>query len=355
MKFNQDSIKNVKNILVVGKNNQVGDMICSLPLYAALEKKFPSAKIKLVAVKTNYPIPLKEMNPYLDSILVYDKSSLKTIYQFYKTLRKIKYQIGIVTSTFAFSTTSHIINFLSGAKIRVGVESIDGRKNKDSKYLNVKKDFYWDKEKKHQKERNLDVVRQIQCDLTEDEIQNIGLAITEDDEKFAKEFFSKNFPDKSRIIIGIHPGAGKVSNIWDTKKFYSAINEIYKKYNCYVLITAGWTDKQIINSIEEKLNESEIDFVIAENFTIKKLAAVLNRINLYITNDTGTMHIAGLTKCPMISLFGATKSYEWAPTGNQKYFIKSTSDNINDISVEEVLSLSNNILKNSNKNTHVSR
>ena len=171
MNLTQDFISKVKNILVVGKNNQVGDMICSLPLYAALKKKFPEAKITLVAAKTNYPIPLKDINPYLDKIIVYDKSSLKTIFNFYRELRKTKYQIGIVTSTFAYSTTSHIINYLSGAKIRVGVKSIDGKINKAAKYLNVKKDFYWDKEKKHQTERNLDVVRQIGCDLNKEEIE----------------------------------------------------------------------------------------------------------------------------------------------------------------------------------------
>ena len=143
MHVKQDFISNVKNILVVGKNNQVGDMICSLPLYVALKKKFPGAEITLVAAKTNYPIPLKEINPHLDRILVYDKSSLKTILKFYRNLRKVKYSVGIVTSTFAYSTTSHLINFLSGAKIRVGVNSIDGKINRAAKYLNLKKDFHW--------------------------------------------------------------------------------------------------------------------------------------------------------------------------------------------------------------------
>ena len=86
MNLSQDFISNVKNILVVGKNNQVGDMICSLPLYFALKKKFTEAQITLVAAKTNYPIPLKDINPHLDNILVYDKSPLKTVFKFYTLL-----------------------------------------------------------------------------------------------------------------------------------------------------------------------------------------------------------------------------------------------------------------------------
>jgi ADP-heptose:LPS heptosyltransferase len=344
MNLNQDFISNVKNILVVGKNNQVGDMICSLPLYLALKKKFNDAQITLVAAKTNYPIPLKDINPHLDNILVYDKSSLKTVFNFYWKLRKVKYQVGIVTSTFAYSTTSHVINFLSGADIRVGVKSINGKKNKAAKYLNVKKDFYWDKEKKHQSERNLDVVRQIGCDLTGEEIKNIQLELDDTDEIFAESFLAKSFPDNSKMIFGFHPGAGKKRNIWPPEKFVEVITQLYKSYNSYVLITAGMTDAEIINSLGIRLRDLKIPFEIAENFEIKKLAAVLRRINLYITNDTGPMHIAGAIGAKLISLFGPTHAYEWAPSMKNQFFIQSKTDNINDIHTEEVLGLCNKIL-----------
>jgi len=44
----------IKNILVVRQHNQIGDMLCSLPLYSALKKKYPNSAITLVAAKTNY-------------------------------------------------------------------------------------------------------------------------------------------------------------------------------------------------------------------------------------------------------------------------------------------------------------
>lgn len=336
----------VKNILVVGKNNQIGDMICSLPFYAALNKKFPTAKITLVAAKTNYHVPVKEINPYLEHVLVYDKSSLKTILGFYRKLRGVKYQIGIVPSTFAHSVTSHIINYLSGAKIRVGVKSIDGIKNKAAKYLNIKKDFYWDKEKKHQKERNLDVVRQLGCDLTREDLLQAKLKISKVNFAFAEKFFAENFPDRSKKVIGLHPGAGKEANIWQAENFIKVIKSLFQNFNNYVLITAGWTDKIIIYPFSEKLKRLNINFTIAENLEIKNLAAVLSKLDLYITNDTGTMHVAGSVGCKMISLFGPTKSYEWAPSMENQFYIQSETGNINDITAEEVLTLSEKILQN---------
>ena len=113
-------------------------MLCSLSLYKALKKKYPDSKITLVAAKTSYEIPFLEINPYLDRVITFDKQNLGTLLKFFRKLRERKYQIGIVPSTIKVSRTSHIINFLSGAKIRVGVKSIDGIENKSHKILNVK-------------------------------------------------------------------------------------------------------------------------------------------------------------------------------------------------------------------------
>jgi len=131
----------VKNILVIRQHNQIGDMLCSLTLYAALKKKYPDSSITLVAAKTNYEIPFIEINPYLDRVIIFDKQNSGTLLKFLHKLRESKYQIGFVPSTIKVSRTSHIINFLSGAKVRVGVKSIDGAINPSHKLLNVKSNF----------------------------------------------------------------------------------------------------------------------------------------------------------------------------------------------------------------------
>ncbi len=57
------------------------------------------------------------------------------------------------------------------------------------------------------------------------------------------------------------------------------------------------------------------------------------------------MHIAGFSDAKMISLFGPTNPAEWAPTGENKYFIKSKNGIINNISVDEVYNLTEQILE----------
>jgi heptosyltransferase-2 len=317
-------------------------MLCSLTLYKALKKKYPDSRITLVAAKTNYEIPFFEINPYLDRVIVFDKSSPKTILKFIKELRSRKYQIGIVPSTIVLSRTSHIINWISGAKIRVGAKSIDGKENESHKYLNVKTDFDW--KEKHQAIRNLEVVNQIGCDLSGEEINSIRINISDKHASIAKEFINQFFPDKKKRIVAFHPAAGKKANIWDLKNFIELIKKLYKKYSNYVLITSGWTDEEIVGQICRELSIANIEYKILHNESVKKLGAILSMIDLYITNDTGTMHIAGYSGAKLISLFGPTNPTEWVPIGvNQKY-IKSASGDINSISVDEVFTLAETFL-----------
>jgi ADP-heptose:LPS heptosyltransferase len=103
----------VKNILIVRQHNQLGDMLCSVPLFAAIRKRFPDAHITLVASPINYEILFSDINPFIDKVITYRKSPFKNLIEFYKELKNHDYQIGIVPSTVSISRTSHFINFFS--------------------------------------------------------------------------------------------------------------------------------------------------------------------------------------------------------------------------------------------------
>jgi heptosyltransferase-2 len=326
----------MKHFLIVRQqNNQLGDLLCSVPMYLAIKKKYPDSYISLVTARTNYDIPFKELNPYLDNIIKFQKGSLKNIGQFVKELRKIEYDFGIVPSTLKISRTSNIINFISRAKVRVGVKRIDNDFNFLHFLLDKKSDFYWNKNKIHQINRILDVVEQIGCTLPPEEIKNFKIDLTGEDLKFAEEFIKQNFPD-SRPVFGFHPGAGKTGNRWSLVNYLNLIELLAKKYNNYVLLTSGHIDNEITKELTDALKLKNIEYVILENCPVKKLAAILKLINLYVTNDTGVMHLAGFAGAKIISLFGPTNGFEWAPIKANQIYIQSPTKEINDIDLKDV-------------------
>lgn len=309
-----------------------------------LKKKYSGARITLVAAKTNYEIPFFEINPFIDRVIVFDKSSLAKIIGFLRALWSRNYDLGVVPSTIVLSRTSHIINWLSGAKKRVGVKSIDGKLNPSNKYLNVKTDFLWDGI--HQSIRNLEIAQTAGCYLSPQELNSISFLFTTEEINFAKNYLNNNFSDSGKKVVGFHPGAGKTENIWSTENFFNTITKLYKKYYCNILLTYGHVDKPIINQLTNKLQSAEISFTILPyTIPIKKQAAILSLVDLYVTNDTGAMHIAGYAGAKMISLFGLTDPREWAPTGNYQNHIKSLDGNINSISVQQVYSMAVDMLE----------
>ncbi len=311
-------------------------MLCSVPLFAALRKKFPDAVITLVASPINYEILYSDINPYIDDVIVYRKSTFKELKNFYKELRSKKYDLGIVPSTVSLSRTSHFINYLSKAPIRVGVKSIDGKQNKTEFLLNVKSDFEWDKKRMHQTERNLDVGRQLGIELMEKDKIRTEIKLSDEEKRFGERYIEDNFNDRNKSIIAFHPGAGKIQNRWNVEKFLKLITLLHEKYNNHILITSGSIDKKITDKLKNNLKAKGIQCFILDNTTIRKVAAVITKTNLYITNDTGTMHVGGYVNANVLALFGSTYGYEWVPERENVRYIQSPTDNINDISVEMV-------------------
>lgn len=333
----------VKNILVVRQHNQIGDMLCSLPLFAALKKKYPEAKITLVASVTNYNIVYGDVNPYINEVLIFNKSTVKHIFAFFKKLRSSHFDIGIVPSTVSVSRTSHFINYFSRAKIRIGVKSINGKQNKVEYLLNVKSDFHWDKLKLHQTERNLDIVRQIGCDLTDEDKSDLRIGLSDKEKKIADEFISANLTDKSKKIFAFQPGAGKVANRWSVENFTELIVKLHKKFNPYILINSGPIDREITDELTYRISKSGISTIILYN-PIREVGAILAKSDLFITNDTGTMHVAAMVNTKVIGLFGPTNAYEWGPLNENGTYLQSKSQDINEITVDDVFNKACEIL-----------
>jgi heptosyltransferase-2 len=341
---------NVNNILIVRQHNQLGDMLCSVPLFAAIRKKYPNAHISLVASPINYEILFSDINPFIDKVITYRKASARELREFYSELRHHDYQIGIVPSTVSISRTSHFINYFSGAKVRVGARSIDGKQNNVEYLLNVKKDFSWDPAKLHQVDRNLEVGALIGCGLSEKELAEVRIHLDEEELVFSETFMKEHFPDPEIPVVAFHPGAGKIPNRWDAKNFVELMKLVKSEFDADILITSGTIDKPVTEEIIRGLESLSLRYTVLENTPIRKVGAVLKLTDLYITNDTGTMHVAGGVNAKVISLFGPTHGYEWAPRGSGKVFIQSPSHDINAITVDKVFAAASEMLK---KNVNV--
>ncbi len=332
------NLGNPKKILVIRQHNQFGDLLTSVSLFRAIKGKYPDSHLTLVASPENYYAVTK--NKYIDRLFVFDKKKLINP-SYHISLRKIlrdNYNLAVVPATVAISKTSCILAGFSDAKIKIGPASLNGKKNELACLFHhrIKLDWriYPDI---HISDFGQDILRPFGISTRNFKAQ---ITVDEKDEKTAEEFIESFQEREDQLLIGLHIGAGKQPNRWSIQKFLELIDLISQKYNAAFYFTGSKSDKEEIDFVKNKL-QREAGFFL--DHSIPELAALISSSNLFITNDTGVMHVAGATDTPQISVFGPTNPYNWSPMGPNKYFVKK-SDITDDVTVEDVFEICQLIL-----------
>ena len=118
--------------------------------------------------------------------------------------------------------------------------------------------------------------------------------------------------------LGLNPGASYGdAKRWGAHNFAKVALELAKDYDIFIF--GAKNETQIAEQIAQILNENKIKFTnLCGKTSIKELCENIAALDLFITNDSGPMHIAAAFKVPMIAIFGPTKVDETAPFGNER-------------------------------------
>jgi heptosyltransferase-2 len=332
-----------KKILIVRQHNQLGDLLSGVSLFRALKETYKDSHITLIVSPFNYPGIIK--NKYIDRFFVFDKKKLinPSYFNHFHKLLKEDYDLAIVPVVVAISFTSNLIARISNSKIRIGPESLDGMVNESAYLFDRRVNLDWrDHPDSNVAERSLDIVRPFGIN-TENYRPEISFD-NGDNEKTERYMMENNFNSKDHLI-GLHIGAGKLPNRWSLEKYAKLINRLDKDFDTSFYLTGSNADKDDIKLLQSKI---DINLGVFLNRTIPEVASLISKSSLFISNDTGIMHVAGSTNTPQISVFGPTNPFNWAPCGANKYFIRK-SELIEDIAVDDVYQLCRMILNKEEK------
>lgn len=322
----------VKRILVVRQHNQFGDMLAGVSLFRAIKEKYPESRLTVIASPENYIGVIK--NSFVDDVIVFDKTKIYNPFHFFNFIKKIRsgFDVAIAPATVSISFTSGFISRISRSRIRIGPNSLDGIPNPGSFLFDRRVDLDWRKyPDSNVAEHILEIIKPFGFDTKDISSQ---ISIEQSDIHEAKKYSNKINPD-NKLLIGFHVGAGKPPNRWSLSKYSELISILASSYNCVFYLTGTDADIEEVNFVCTNSKESINTFL---NKPMTQVAALISISDLFITNDTGIMHVAGTTATPQISLFGPTNPFNWAPCGKNKIFLRK-SDLIDDIEVEDVFEI----------------
>ncbi len=125
----------------------------------------------------------------------------------------------------------------------------------------------------------------------------------------------------ARKTLGLNPGASYGSaKRWYPLYFAKVAQEFANDFD--IVIFGGSNESEICNEIARQLSKNGVKFTnLCGKTTIKELCEMIAGIaksgGIFITNDSGPMHIAAAFKTPTIALFGPTRWRETSPYANE--------------------------------------
>jgi len=252
----------------------IGNSILFGPTLKAIRNNLKDAVIDVFAYKKVFAEPFTG-SKLVDNFIYYDgfSSLLK--------LRNNKYDISIT----AFPSNRwefNVFAFLIGAKKRITHSYKVGQIRTLSFLQNCKVPA---DEKLHDIEQNLKLLNLLK--IKKPTNKKPVFHLEKEDVKFAKEYIKKSHINGLRLI-GVHAGSGPLSfKRASVERFVRQIDASWEK-NSAVLIFGNREEAEIKNELSKQLRKKHL-IVDAD---LKKVAALILNCKLFITNDTGLMHIA---------------------------------------------------------------
>lgn len=290
------------NKIGIFQTSFIGDSVLTTPLIQKTAKLFPEAKVVVITRPQTEDIfrPMKEVS----EIIVNDKKGWNKILGVWKTAKAIKASHIDILLVPHRSFRTALIAWLSGVPIRIGFTSSEGW------FLYTKTiPFSW---MIHDAERNLSLLHGIVKENFKAEKLNMRYAPSAE-ENVAR--LMKDFNLEGKALIGLHPGSAWPTKCWPFENFVELISRIETELHLQTVIVGGGQKDADLGEKLCQLSKGHCANLCGKT-SLADLMALMRYFKLFITNDSGPMHIATAFNVPTLAIFGpTTKELGFFPYG----------------------------------------
>ena len=276
--------------------SSLGDVVLTTPAIRAVRAHFPDAYIAMLVAKQSADA-LHE-NPHLNEIITFDRfakdKDTGEMLRIIRHLRKRKFTLAIDLQR-KFRT--EILMYFSGAAERVGKGRLCT--------IRVQEEG-----NKHATAHYFDLLHAVGIPAAD---QQLELFLAESERSDAAKRLDTAGVNKMTLNVGLFPGAGWKLREWMPERFAAIGNRLVAQFNADVLVFGGPKESELVQTVVNLMDVPAIPF--AGNLEIRQLAACIEQCDLFLTNDTGPMHIAAAVATPTVSLFGPGNHIRFQPIG----------------------------------------
>ncbi len=294
-----DSTRRQPRILI-SRLSAIGDAVLTLPIAGALRQRYPDAYLGWIV--ESKAAPVVRNHAALDAVIEVPRgwfTSPAGILQTRGALREHGFDTSIDCQG---NTKSAMAGFLAGARRRIGYA---GRHATELSGLlnNVRIRPVLT----HLTDRSLELLSPLEI---HDPSIRWDLPVPAADRTWAKRLRAALPADRIAVI---NPGGTWPSKLWETDRFADTARYLADRYGYQSLVVWGTLSERLM--AEEIVVAADGAARLAPETTLLSLAAVIEQCDLFISGDTGPLHMAVAVGTPTIGLYGATRPGDSGPYG----------------------------------------
>lgn len=255
----------------------------------ALRQSFPDSEISVLT--SSLGASTLEHNKHIDEIFILGSSVFISLIRYFSTLRKRKFDAVLI-----FHTSQRMVlpfcALLEPAML-IGTKEI----NKDLDFLLTKS---LPKKHQHEIERRLDIVKEVGAHVSDFSME---LNTSPEDEKKASHFLESHGVPEHIPLVGLHPGAKDTFKRWPASHFIEVGKRLTQHLGCQIIVSGNHSEALLILEIASKIPNA---IPMAGELSLSAFAALQEKMMVFITSDTGPMHMAFAKKTPTVAIFGPT-------------------------------------------------
>lgn len=308
-----------EKILII-RLSAIGDVVHVLPALRCLRRHRPYAYIAWLV--EDRVADLLDGHPDLDEVIVFPRKRwreglfgplqlLKTVASVFRFFRNELRAKGFdVALDFQGNLKSGVMTYLSGAPVRVGFGKQDCR---EYNYLFTNRHAGPQQERAHRVEKYLSLLTALGIKPA---YERSTIRISPEDIDYARKSMEACVSGPGPVVV-IHPGTSQFGAYkrLPVKLLIELGDRLVEELDAQVVLTWGPDEEGMAKEIVSGMKGGGC--LAPRSFNLARLAGIIGQADLFISVDTGPMHIASVLGVPQVAIFGPKDPAIYGPYNEQ--------------------------------------
>jgi lipopolysaccharide heptosyltransferase II len=294
-----------REVLVL-RLDRIGDVIQSLPALAALRAVLPGARIRLAVGAWSAEIA---KSAPVDEVLVWSAPWMGRPHEGATSVLRLLGEARALAEgpidlaiDLQGDVRASLLMRLCGARVRVGYANTGGA------YLlthvvPLDETVSW-----------LEQNRRAVC-VAVGEVETAAFdPLSAADRRFASDLLENLQLHDRRPLVGVHPSGGRLVKQWDPARWAQVAGRLQQEFGATILITGSAADRELAASVASGLPRRPLD--LTGRLSVRETMALLARLDLFLSPDTGPMHMACTVDTPSVTVFGPSDAIRYFSGGS---------------------------------------